>query len=248
MFDAKWVGAGVAVDQGRLDEGLRAHMLSVYNHMGAGLALSAVVAAAVGWTDLKGLFFAIGPRGAASPTILGLVARFAPLVMLLAAMFMKVHTWSPGATRSFFWTFAGLKGIALGASFAAYPTVDIVRAALATAVVFGGVSLFGYTTKRNLSGLGLVCLMALLGLMVVSLLGLFFGFALSATLVSFVVVLLFAGLTAWETQRIKSEYMESAGQGMETAAVWSALSLYINVVAIFQSLLSLMGVGGGNDD
>ena len=223
------------------DAGLRAHMLRVYNTLTGGIALSSAVAAAVAFTGLQGLFFAQGPRGV-STTLLGMLVMLAPLGMLLVAMFRKPETWTESGTKAFYWAFVALQGVGLSVALISYGTGDVVRALLATTAAFAGLSIWGYTSQRSLDAVGSFCVMGLFGMIGIALLGLLTGFTVSSTVMGIVGVIVFAGLTAWDTQKIKLAYLE--GLGDEGRVVyWSALTLFLDAVNLFWSILRLTGGG-----
>lgn len=222
------------------------HMGRVYRHLSTGLILSAVAAGVSASPEVRHVFYAKGIHGVTF-TPLGWVALFAPLVMLIAALLMGVSRWSAAATRAFYLVFTGIFGIGLSSVLLVYGHVHVVRAALVTAIAFSGLSVYGYTTKRDLTGLGTVCFMVLTGLLGMMLVAALFGLPLNEAVVSLVSLVTFAGFTAYDTQKAKTLFMEDPADS-ERTAVWSALDLYLDVINIFLDLLRLTGNGNGNGD
>jgi FtsH-binding integral membrane protein len=215
------------------DEGLRRHMLRVYNYMGLGLAVTGLVAIGVAATPtLYALIFG---------TPLKWVAMFAPLAFVLLLSF-RIERMSASAVQIAFWAFAAVMGVSMASIFLAFTGTSIARTFLITGIMFGSVSLWGYTTKRDLAQFGTFLFMGLIGVVIASVVNLFLGSTVLQFAVSIVGVLVFTGLTAWDTQRLKLEY--AAHHDHETStklAVFGALSLYLNFINIFQMLLSLTG-------
>ena len=232
--DPRFAQAGVAV--GATDEGLRSFMLSVYNYMGLGLAITGLVALAV--ASSPAIYMPI------FTTPLKWVVILAPLgfVMFLSA---RIHAMSVSAAQLTFWLFAGVMGISMASIFLVFTGESIARVFFVTAATFGAVSLYGYTTKRDLSGMGSFLFMGLIGIVIASLVNLFIGSTALQFAVSVIGVLVFTGLTAWDTQRLKEQYLGSlqyAGADIAgKTAVMGALSLYLNFINLFTMLLQLMG-------
>ena len=223
--------------QAEIDVGLRRHMLGVYNFMMLGLVLSGITAYAVANTALGALFLA----GPGKFTALGWVAVFAPLGLILVASF-AAHRLSPAAIQGLYWAITAAQGVSLGALLQVYTGQSVARTFFVTAAAFGALSLYGYTTKRNLSGVGSFLLMGLVGILIASLVNLFLASNALQFAIMVIGVLVFAGLTAYDTQRIKEEYVEGMDQGSATTLqVFGALSLYLNFINLFQLLLSFMG-------
>ncbi len=231
-------GSGILTSQVTFDAGLRAHMIGVYNYLMFGLALSGLVAYAVTHTALGGLFYA-GPR---ELTPLGWIALFAPLGLILVAS-LGAHRLSPASIQGLYWGITALQGVGLGALLQAYTGESVVRVFFITASAFGALSLWGYTTRQVLSGWGSFLLMGLVGLIVASLVNLFVQSSGLQLAISLIGIVVFAGLTAWDTQRIKEEYVSGMirGNAVVTSQVFGALSLYLNFLNLFQLLLSLFG-------
>ncbi len=224
--------AGTVADA-QIDEGLRAYMLKVYNYMGSAVLLSGIVAYAVAHTP--SVFNAIY----GSP--LQWVVMLAPLglVMLLSARIQKMSATSAQAT---FWVFAALMGASLSYIFLVYTQTSIVRVFMITSVTFGAMSLWGYTTKKDLSGFGSFLMMGLIGIIVASVVNIFMQSDMMHWVISVVGVLVFVGLTAYDTQKIKNNYLESDGQAtMSKKAIMGALMLYLDFINLFLMMLHLFG-------
>ncbi len=223
------------------DEGLRQHMLKVYNYLAGGLALSAVVALAVINTPLLGLFYTVQGGQVVGMSLLGMIAMFAPLVMIVVAMF-GLRNASLGATQAFYWAFVAVMGVGLSVTLLAYTGESVVRVLFITAASFAGLSLFGYTTKKSLAGFGSFLFMGLIGLILASVVNIFLQSSAMQFVIAAAGVLIFAGLIAWETQRIKEEYSASWGEEANAkSAVWGALHLYISFINLFRFLLYFLG-------
>ena len=221
---------GAAVE--RIDEGLRSFMLSVYNYMGLGLAITGLVAYLAAET---GLYYSL----AQTPLIW--VVMLAPLGFVFF-LGMRIQHMSVGTAQLTFWAFAALMGLSLGSVFLVFTGASLARVFFITAGVFGAMSLYGYTTSRDLTGWGSFLFMGLIGIVIASVVNLFIGSSALQFAISIIGVLVFTGLTAYDTQNIKEQYAESFGQEANTKlAVWGALSLYLNFINLFQLLLSLTG-------
>ncbi len=242
--------AGTAVG---IDEGLRAHMLRVYNYLAAGIALSAVLAYAVfsmAVATEPGTAVATLRNGVqltefgrtmfASGWIMGI--KLAPLGLLLVLMF-TAHRLSTFGTQAAYWTLVTLIGIGASTAFIQYKLGSVGQVFAITALSFAALSLWGYTTKKDLSGWGSFLFMGLVGIILAGLANIFFQSSALQFAISCIGVLVFAGLTAYDTQRIKDEYYMMVGDAaaMSKAAVWGALSLFLDFVNMFQMLLSLFG-------
>ncbi len=224
--------AGAAVDA-QIDEGLRAYMLKVYNYMGSALLLSGIVAYAVAHTPalMQAIF----------GTPLMWVVMLAPLglVLFLGA---RINKMSSGAAQATFWIFAALMGASLASIFVVYTQTSIVRVFMITAVTFGAMSLWGYTTKKDLSGMGSFLMMGLIGIIVASLVNIFLQSSMMHWVISVIGVLVFTGLTAYDTQKIKNNYYEGDGEAvMGKKAIMGALTLYLDFINLFLMLLHLFG-------
>ena len=232
--DPRVAQRGVAL--GATDEGLRSYMLSVYNYMGLALAITGLVAFVVGSTPALYIPIFTSP--------LKWVVMLAPLgfVFFLGA---RMQSMSTGAAQITFWAFAAVMGLSMASIFLVYTGESIARVFFITAATFGAVSLYGYTTKRDLSGMGSFLFMGLIGIVIASLVNLFLASSALQFAVSVIGVLVFTGLTAWDTQRLKEEYLGGyarAGNDMVAkGAIMGALSLYLNFINLFMMLLQLFG-------
>ncbi len=240
-------GARTAQTEAVLDAGLRAYMLRVYNWMTSGLLLTGIVAYVIANTSLINLFYPLvetpyGLRPTASP--LAWLAMIAPLAFVLVLSF-GVNKLSTRTVQTLFWLFCAAMGASLTNIFLAYTGESIVRVFFITAGTFGAMSLWGYTTRSDLSRFGSFLIMGLIGIVLAGLVNLFIGSAGLQFAISVIGVLVFVGLTAYDTQRIKADYVQySYAYGSEVAArrsVYDALSLYLNFINLFLLLLQLTG-------
>lgn len=216
-----------------LDEGLRQHMLRVYNYMGLGLAVTALVALFVASTPA--LYVPI------FQTPLKWVVMLAPLAFIFFLSF-RMQTISAAKAQMLFWTFCAVMGLSLASVFLVFNGTSIARTFFITATMFGATSLYGYTTKRDLSKFGSFLIMGLIGIIIASLVNIFLGSSVLQFAISIIGVLVFTGLTAYDTQTIKEQYAEGFGhEANNKMAVFGALSLYLNFINLFQLLLSLTG-------
>ena len=236
-----------------VDEGLRAYMLRIYNFMVLGLAITGVAALGTYMLSVTpdpalaahklrdGLMLtAFGKTLFLSP--LKWVVVFAPLALVFLLSF-GIERMRPAMAQIVFWIYAALVGVSLGSIFMVFTHTSIVRVFFITAASFGALSLWGYTTQRDLSGMGSFLLMGLFGIILASLVNLFMASSALQFAISVIGVVVFAGLTAWDTQRLKSEYMYGAmdGETMERSSIIGALSLYLNFINLFTLLLQLLG-------
>lgn len=221
------------------DVGLRNYMLSVYNYMGIGLLLSMATAFLTN-SIFMDVFFT-SENGKIAPNGLGWITILAPLGIILAMSFMR--NLSTGTTKLLYWLFVVCQGVGFSVLLRKYTGADLTVAFTATSAAFFGLSLYGYTTKRDLSGMGKFLFMALIGLIVVIILAMIFPTSFSTTMISLFGVLIFAGLTAYDTQSIKESYLQ--GYGDEKTAIMGAVNLYLNFINLFQFILALVG---SNDD
>lgn len=220
-----------------IDEGLRAYMLKVYNYMALGLAITGLFAFATSQIARSNPDVAI----ALYQSPLKWVIMLAPLgfVFFLSA---RLHKMSVSGAQMTFWAFAAIMGVSLSSIFLVYTAASITQVFFVTAASFGALSLFGYTTKRDLSGLGSFLFMGLIGIVIASIVNIFLKSSAFQFVISVVGVLVFAGLTAYDTQRIKEMYFD--GDDATTAgrkAIMGALSLYLNFINMFVMLLQLFG-------
>jgi len=229
-----------------MDAGLRAHMLRVYNYMAGALALTGFVAYGVANTPaLLNLFFreVLTANGATlSPTLLGWVVVLAPIGLVLLLSF-RIMQMSQAAAQATFWGYAALFGASLASIFIVYTGASVAMTFFVTAGTFGAMSLWGYTTKRDLTGFGSFLFMGLIGLLLAMVANFFFKSPAINFVVSILGVLIFTGLTAWDTQKIKNTYYAVGGDTAVAgkAAIMGALALYLDFVNIFLFLLRFMG-------
>lgn len=219
------------------DAGLRSYMLSVYNYMASGVLLTGIVALLFANSPYMSLLFS--PEG--RPSGLGWVVMLAPIGLVMWLSF-GINRLSEGAAKGIFWAYAVLMGLSLSTILLVYTGTSVAQTFFASAAAFAGLSLYGYTTKRDLSGFGSFLIMGVVGILVASLLNMFFQSSGLALVISILGVLLFAGLTAYDTQRIKSLYFEVAGTSFAgKAVVMGALTLYLDFINMFMFLLRFMG-------
>jgi hypothetical protein len=239
--------ASAATTAAVLDAGLRAYMLRVYNWMASGLLLTGIVAYAIANTDLINAFYPVvmtpvGPRHTASA--LAMIAIFAPLAFVLV-LSMGVNRLSRSAAQTLYWLFCAAMGASLTNIFLIYTSESIVRVFFITAATFAAMSIYGYTTKADLSRFGSFLFMGLIGIVLASVVNIFLGSSALQFAISIIGVIVFTGLTAYDTQRIKSAYVQYAyAEGSDQAAkrsVYDALSLYLNFINLFMLLLQLLG-------
>ena len=219
-----------------IDQGLRAHMQNVYNAMAAGLVVSGLVAYIVASTPvLLNLVFA--------NQITYLIIAFSPLALLFFAFQpSQIARMSVTAVGALYFGFVGLMGLSLSAIFVLYTTESIAQVFFITAGTFAAMSIYGYTTKRDLSAMGSFLFMGLIGIIIASVVNIFMQSGMMAFVISILGVGIFTGLTAWDTQRIKETYHASIGRDtMTKMAFMGALSLYLDFINLFQFLLHLLG-------
>ena len=229
--------ASVGVPRAARDAGLRSYMLSVYNYMASGVLLTGIIALLFA-PYAQGVLISASGRGLSG---LGWLVTLSPLGFVFAMSF-GVNRMRTSTLQLLFWAFAAVMGLSMSTLFIIYTQVSIAQTFFATAAAYAGLSLYGYTTKRDLSGLGTFLIMGVVGLLVAMLINLFLQSGTFALLISAIGVLLFAGLTAYDTQRIKSMYDYVAGTEMQgKAVIMGALNLYLDFINMFQFLLSFMG-------
>jgi FtsH-binding integral membrane protein len=225
-------GAG-RLDRTVFDEGLRQHMMRVYNYMGLGLILTGLVAYVVGTTPA--LYVPI------FSTPLKWVVMLAPLAFVLLFSF-RMQAISPAGAQGMFWAFCAVMGLSMASIFLVFTGTSIARTFFIAAAMFGATSLYGYATKRDLSQFGSFLIMGLIGVVIASLVNLFLASSTLQFVVSIVGILVFIGLTAWDTQSIKEQYAGNFGaESQQKLAVLGAFSLYLNFINIFQLLLNFTG-------
>ena len=236
MQDNRFMNTSAA-QAASIDVGLRAYMLGVYNHMTTALALTGFAAFATKWAVLS--VPGVGALLFGSP--LSFVIMFAPLGMVLW-LSVRINKMSAAKARNLFYAYAGIMGISLATILLMYTGSSVARAFFITAGAFAGLSIYGYTTKRNLSALGSFLVIGVVGLLLVSIVNMFLGSSQLEFLICVVGVFLFAGLTAYDTQRIKSMY--SPGDDATVAgrkSIFGALTLYLDFINMFLFLVRLIG-------
>jgi uncharacterized protein len=242
------------IDAATVDAGLRAYMLRIYNYMTIGLAIT-------GFAALGIYMIAVADGSSADAIRIGKLYltpvgyqiyvgplkwlfMLAPLAMVFAIS-AGINRFKPATTQLLFWVFSALMGVSLSSIFLVYTHTSIVRVFFITAASFGALSLYGYTTKRDMTGMGSFLMMGLFGIIIASLVNLFLASSALQFFVSVIGVLVFAGLTAYDTQRLKNDYIygyaSAGGDVAERAAITGALSLYLNFINLFTLLLQLLG-------
>ena len=246
-----------------IDAGLRAYMLRIYNYMILGLAITGIAALAIyvlSVTNDMAAAAKIMRGGVEIPahlagkmylTPLGYTVFISPLkwavilapLALVFGLSFGIEHLRPAIAQLLFWIYAALMGVSLGAIFMIYTHTSIVRVFFVTAASFGALSLWGYTTQRDLTGMGSFLVMGLFGIIIAGVVNFFLASSALQWVISVVGVLVFSGLTAWDTQRLKSEYIYGAmdGDTAERTAITGALSLYLDFVNLFTMLLQLSG-------
>jgi len=234
--------ATVGVPRAARDVGLRSYMLSVYNYMASGVLLTGIVAMLFANSSLINLIATVDGAGQVHATPLFYIALFAPLGIVFALSF-GINRISTSTAQALFWAYAALIGVQMSSLFLVYTGVSIAQTFFAVAAGFLGLSLYGYTTKRDLSAWGSFLIMGVVGLFVAMLINMFMHSATVSLAISAIGVFLFAGLTAYDTQKIKSVYFAVAGNGeaMAKSAVIGALNLYLDFLNMFLFLLRFMG-------
>ena len=215
------------------DEGLRQHMLRVYNYMGLGLVVTGLVAFLVSSTPA--LYVPIF----SSP--LKWVVMLAPLAFVMLFSF-KMQTMSAASAQAMFWAFCAVMGLSLASVFLVFTGTSIARTFFIAATMFGATSLYGYTTRRDLTQFSSFLIMGLIGVVIAALVNIFLASSALQFAISVIGIVVFLGLTAWDTQTIKEQYAENFdSESRQKMAVWGAFSLYLNFVNIFQLLLNFTG-------
>lgn len=256
-------GAMSRAEAAAIDAGLRAHMLRVYNYMIFGLAITGIAALGIymlSVTDDLTVAAKVVRGGAETParlagnvylTPLGYAVFVSPLkwafilapLALVFGLSFGIERLRPAIAQLLFWIYAALIGISLGSIFMIYTHTSVVRVFFITAASFGALSLWGYTTQRDLTGMGSFLVMGLFGIIIAGFVNVFLASSALQWIISVVGVLVFSGLTAWDTQRLKSEYIYGAmdGDTAERTAIMGALSLYLDFVNLFTMLIQLIG-------
>ena len=223
-----------------IDQGLRSYMLKVYNYMGLGLVVTGLVAWFANQAAVAdGQLTAWGELIYASPLMW--VIALSPLAFVLVLSF-GINKLSVTAAQGVFWAFAAVMGLSLSSIFMVYTDASIAKVFFITAATFGAMSLYGYTTKRDLSGWGNFLMMGLIGLIIAMIVNIFMQSTALEFAISAIGVLIFVGLTAYDTQKIKESYHESLGaEVLAKGAIMGALRLYLDFINLFLMLLRLFG-------
>jgi FtsH-binding integral membrane protein len=232
------VGTTTAQSAAEYDQGLRSYMLGIYNYMSLALAVTGLTAMATAYyastnpAFMEMLYF--------SP--LRYVVMFSPLAFVLVLSF-GIQKLKTSTAQMLYWAFAAVMGVSLSSIFLVYTGSSITQVFFITAAAFGSLSLYGYTTKRNLTGMGSFLMMGLFGIIIAMVVNMFMQSSAMQFAISVIGVLVFAGLTAYDTQRLKLQYDHIAGNAaaMSRATIMGALSLYLNFINMFMMLLSLFG-------
>ncbi len=228
--------AGAGTRTAQIDEGLRAYMNKVYGLMSVAMIITGVVAYAVGTNEAM--------LAAIFQTPLKWVVIFAPLAVVFGFGAM-INRMSAATAQIVFWVFSALMGLSISYIFAVYTGISIAQTFLVTAIAFAGLSLYGYTTKKDLSGLGTFLIMGVIGLLVASVVNIFLASSAVQFAISVLGVLIFAGLTAFDTQKIKNTYIVHAHNGdsewLGKSAIMGALNLYLDFLNMFMFLLQFLG-------
>ena len=242
MADYQTIRTAGGVRTAEIDQGLRAHMNKIYGVMSVGLLVTFAVAWAMG--SNPALLSILRDPVTLSPNILGWIVMFAPLGMIFLFGGM-INRLSAAGAQTFFYVFSAVMGLSISWIFAAFTGLSIATVFLYTSIAFAGLSLWGYTTQKDISGWGSFLIMGLIGIIVASIVNLFIGSPAIMFAVSIIGILIFAGLTAYDTQRLKTEYIAHAAHGdsewLGKSAIMGALSLYLNFINMFMMLLSLFG-------
>jgi len=242
MAEYQTARVATGVRSAEIDAGLRAHMNKVYGTMSVGLLMTAGVAWAVGSNDALLSIFR-NPL-TLQPNILGWIAMFLPLIMVFAFGSM-INRISAAGAQLFFYVFAAAMGLSIAWIFAAFTGISIAQTFLVTSISFAGLSLWGYTTKKDISGWGSFLIMGVIGLIVAMIINIFLQSPAIMFAISILGVLIFAGLTAYDTQKIKTDYIQHAhamdSEWLGKSAIMGALNLYLDFINLFMFLLMLFG-------
>lgn len=226
-----------------VDAGLRSFMLGVYNKLALGLVVAGALAYVTGNVPaVQELLFARNADGRIGLTMLGMIVQFSPLVMLFGSMFFMKNP-TAGGVNLLYWAVVATIGAGMGILFLRYTGESIASTFFVTAAAFGGLSLFGYTTKKDMSGLGSFLIMGVIGLIIAMVVNMFLQSSMMALIISGIGVLIFSALIAYDTQRLKMTYYAMGGDkaALGVATGFGALSLFINFVNLFQFLLMFLG-------
>lgn len=231
-----------AVERTSVDEGLRSYLIKVYNYMAGGLCLTALVAYVIANTNLIRLFFTINSAtNSVSLSIVGWLFLIAPLVMVFAFNWV-IFRGSLAQVQGIFWAYAALIGASLSPILMLYTASSMTRVFLITAGTFGAMSIYGYTTKRDLTGLGSFLIMGVWGVVIASIVNIFMQSPVMYYALSYISVAIFVGLTAFDTQAIRNMYTSYDNEDtLSRKAVAGALNLYMDFINLFINLLRIMG-------
>ena len=253
MADYQTIRAGTGVRTAQIDEGLRAHMNKVYGMMSVGMLLTGLTAWAISGLAVtseptavqfsEGQYLTgLGQAIYASP--LKWLIMFAPLIFVFGFS-AGINRLSASTAQTVFYGFAAVMGLSISSIFLVFTSMSIASTFLVTAAAFAGLSLYGYTTKRDLSGMGTFLLMGLIGLIVASIVNLFIMSSALHFAISVIGILIFAGLTVYDTQSIKNEYIQHAQaadqEWLGKSAIMGALRLYLDFINLFMFLLQFLG-------
>ncbi len=223
-----------------IEADLREYLRKVYNFMAGGLVVTALTSYIIMNTPLLHMFFSISGNQV-SLSILGWLILLAPLAMVFYFSSV-IRNGSSSKAQTVFWIFSALMGASLTPTVLLYTGASIARIFLITAATFGAMSIYGYTSKKDLSSIGSFCIMALWGIIIASLVNLFFSNSMTNTIISIISVFIFIGLTAYDTQKIKAMYIQSSdSETMNKIALSGALELYLDFINLFLALLRLFG-------
>jgi len=225
------------------DMGLRAYMLSVYNYMASALALTGLTAyAAANFPPLRDMLYAVGASGQVGLTGLGWLVAFAPLAFVLFMSF-GLNSMSLQTLKATFWGYAAIMGLSLSSLLLVYTGASVVKAFFITSILFGSMSIWGYTTKRDLTGMGNFLMIGLFGVIIASLINIFLASSGLEFIMSILVVVIFTGLTAYDTQKLKAIYYSTVGNDLvaNKLAIMGALSLYMDFINLFVQLVRFFG-------
>jgi FtsH-binding integral membrane protein len=239
-YQSRAIGAGAQADAS-IDQGLRAYMIRVYNLMGLGLLITGLAA----WGAFQMAVTGDGQLTAFGQLIYTSAFRWVVILAPLAAVFFlsfRIQSMSVAAAQTTFWVYAGLVGLSLSTIFLVYTGTSITQTFFATAAAFGALSLYGYTTRRDLTAMGSFLIMGVFGLIIAMVVNIFLQSSAMAFAISAIGVLVFAGLTAYDTQKIKEMYYEGDDDAVAgRKAIMGALSLYLDFINLFVFMLQFMG-------
>ncbi len=244
-YNTRFAARAGTATQAEIDQGLRAYMLKVYNYMASGIALTGIIALLSSPTSSFGvlapLFYVQGANGAIAPSMLVWISMFATIGIVFFLSF-RINKMSATTAQATFWAYAALNGVWLSSIFLTYTDASIVRVFFITAAAFAGLSLYGYTTKRDLTAFGSFLVMGLIGLLIAMVVNIFLASSMLDFVISAAGVLIFAGLTAYDTQKVKDMYLEDDHHEIAAKkSVMGALTLYLDFINLFIMLLRLFG-------